>query len=318
LDLPGLRNLAALGLQREPRVLPNPGLPSESTPVERSPQAMDSSPLDLRGLVGLASLTPVLAYGRPINALGWALLSLGLTGGWLQLSQRSHAVRAMLAFPALYALFPMPWLFMPGVVHHSIHDHDRGRLGFEIWPGARFGRDGPNTRLLESYLGPAQATWCGTQLSPYMNDGNCRAFYGNLIFEPELAKALDLLPDDAARCQVLECFVAKGNLLHGHQNALLGALEHRGLPADHDSESWWRASQAAFQVERDYWQARKLGYDFLSVIRSAETQHGSESLTRVELLLDAARVLSSGGDPEKSAPTTTTSRDLASLPRWTN
>lgn len=130
-----------------------------------------------------------------------------------------------------------------------------GRQGVELTPGLRFGRVGPNTALLESYLGPLPAKWRHRAIRSMLigdwRDGNERVNSRSLIHASHLESVLARLPDREARVQVLRCLTDTDNLLRVHQGLLLTCLDALGYPVGLDAVSWWAAHRWAFVVEPD-------------------------------------------------------------------
>jgi hypothetical protein len=131
-----------------------------------------------------------------------------------------------------------------------------GRLAVELLPWhVRFGGDGPNTRLLASYLGPTPPQWRHADVRSMLlrkwRDGNERVHRRSIIFRSDLSAILSRLPPDEARAQVLRCATDPDNLLRVHQGLLLVCLNEWGYPPGHDAKSWWARHGPLFRQEYD-------------------------------------------------------------------
>lgn len=198
-------------------------------------------------LLGLA----LFRYGLPLDVTTTLGLGLGLcTLGLVHLGVSARGRWALAAIPLLFHL----QLHVP-VESDWLQDVRRGRVGVRVTPGFRFGRDGPNTALLQEYVGPLPAEWrhrcVRSMLLCDWRDGNERVNSRSLIHRDDLAAVLAMLPDRDARKQVVGCLTDSGNLLRVHQGLLLTCLKVLGHPAGHDARSWWRAHAWVFVREAD-------------------------------------------------------------------
>jgi hypothetical protein len=199
-------------------------------------------------------------YGRPIDEFTWAALAIVLAGSVLPgLFQMRWRWTAMILLAGVYIAFPGPFLVIPFLERWSLCDDHGGRWGLQISPGLRFGRDGPNTKLLESYLGPLPPNWwLQAPHFPYIRDGNERVMSRNPILRDYLPTLLSRLPDDAARKQVLTCLVDPENRLRVHQGLLLACLMELGYPPGLDAKGWWKAHRDLFKCGHEALAAAKL------------------------------------------------------------
>jgi hypothetical protein len=216
------------------------------------------------GLLWLA----IRFHGRPLDSFTWTALAVVLAcsalPGIFRLRWRTAVLISLLG---VYIAFPGPFLVIPLLERWSLCDDHGGRRGRLISPGLRFGHNGPNTELLESYLGPLPPNWwLQAPQFPYIRDGNERVQSRNPILRDYLPDMLARLPDDAARKQVLSCLVDPENRLRVHQGLLLACLLELGYPPGLDAEGWWRAHRDLFKREHDPIAAAKLTRGWLRKI----------------------------------------------------
>jgi|GEM_PF-1653729 len=217
---------------------------------------------------GLLSLA-IYFHGWPLNIYTWLVLAVILALSALPaFVQRRKATVALALLLAVYIAFPGPFMLIPVLERWSLCDDHGGRRGWEISPMLRFGRDGPNTELLESYLGPLPANWWQQAPHfPYIRDGNERVQSRNPIRREYLPEMLARLPNDAARKQVLTCLVDTENRLRVHQGLLLACVMDLGYPPGLNAEGWWQAHQEVFRPEHDPIVAAKMTRGWLRRIR---------------------------------------------------
>lgn len=193
-------------------------------------------------LLGLA----LVRYGLPLDlaTAGALLVGTGLVG-LVRVGASARVRWALAAIPLLFHLH----LHAPWESSH-LQDVRGGREGVRLFPGLRFGRDGPNTALLERLLGPLEAEWRHQAIRSMLlidwRDGNERVNSRSLIRRDDYSEILAMLPDDAARRQVSACLTDARNLARVHQGLLLACLKALGYPAGHDATSWWAAHAWAF------------------------------------------------------------------------
>ncbi|HVJ80203.1 MAG TPA: hypothetical protein VNC50_03950, partial [Planctomycetia bacterium] len=206
--------------------------------------------ISLAVAVVMAALV-ILSCGRPANWWTWIGLLLGFVPvafAWRVRGMRINYAALTTAY-FLFILIPL-W-------RYPLLDLRGGRRGFESLPGRfRFVTDGPNTALLEAWLGPLNPDWRNTNtrnglLDTFNDGGYVRVNRFNLIFLESLPKALERLPDDSARRRVLACLTDSSNLLRTHQSLLLACLVEIGFPPGTDSDSWWAKHAWVFRQERD-------------------------------------------------------------------
>lgn len=219
------------------------------------------------GLLCTTSLVVVacVRLGLPLNAYtslvvavcAMSGVSLGLTG-----TPRTICLPAFLM--CVYLASPGPFQVVPLVVVYSLFDDVGGRSGRAITPELWFGHDGPNTAILESYVGPPNANWWRqAPLSPYIRDGNERVQSRSIIRYEWFPDILAMLPDDSARVIVIRALIDPENRLRVHQGLLLTALNDLGYPAGMDSQSWWTQHKLLFGSEHDPVAAASLTRDWL-------------------------------------------------------
>ncbi|MDF1665222.1 MAG: hypothetical protein P1V97_25895 [Planctomycetota bacterium] len=218
------------------------------------PNRKEKRKLDYHGFL-LAGQVFGLAY--VFNSYGWpsnlwtdsclATYALILIAVWF--SRKGRFTRLKHAGTILFLLS----LACP-MVSHWIQDVRGGREGTILSPWQfQFGREGKNTALLESYLGPIKPDWRHrASRSNWISwkDGNERVNSKSLIYSETLPKILHRLPTSAARRQVLRCLSDSSNLMRVHQGLLLAALDLHGYPEGYQSMIWWKAHRWIFVVEK--------------------------------------------------------------------
>ncbi len=241
--------------------------------------------LAMAGLLGLA----IRFHGWPINAFTWTMLAVVLVCSALPgLFRLRWGTAVLITLLGVYIAFPGPFLVIPLLERWSLCDDHGGRRGLQISPMLRFGHDGPNTALLESYLGPLPPNWwMQAPQFPHIRDGNERVQSRNPILRDYLPEILALLPDDAARKQVLTCLVDPENRLRVHQGLLLACLMELGYPPGLDAEGWWQEHRRLFTCEHDPMVAAKLTRGWLRRIGRLSTS--TEPWGAVSSLSSAAR-----------------------------
>jgi len=210
--------------------------------------------------------------GLPLTLYTWiAVATCAASGATLAL----HGARSIAVFTAalatcLYLAVPFPFQRIPGVEAWTLFDDVGGRSGWAITPGLRFGTDGPNTALLETYVGPLEPNWWHqAPHSPYIRDGNERVQSRSVIRCEYFPGVLEMLPDDDARRTVIRCLTDPENRLRVHQGLLLTCLYVLQFPPGTDRETWWTHHKDLFQPQYDSILAASLTQDWLdSVERS--------------------------------------------------
>ncbi|MDF1665221.1 MAG: hypothetical protein P1V97_25890 [Planctomycetota bacterium] len=240
-------------------------------------------------ILGLAYL--FFEYGWPLNAWTWSCLA--ICGSVLMLVCLARPTR----FFFLRHIVTLPFLLSLIVPLESnwIQDVHGGRTGAVISPWAlRFGRDGENTELLESYLGELKPKWRHQSIRSMAferwSDGDERVNSRSLIYSKRLEKILFRLPNRAARRQVLDCLTDSSNLLRVHQGLLLAALDAKGYPDGHDSATWWEAHSWVFVVEKSGLRAAYITHGWTDRCSSYLDRDGNEqNAARFELLASQVR-----------------------------
>jgi len=223
----------------------------------------------LRCGLAVCALIPGMAalsiYGYPIDGMTW--LALGTATLWLLVM----AIGIRRAGDILFGVPPLVLLFLVFVPWqcYRLQDLRGGRVGAEVWPCFRFGKDGPNTALLESHLGPLEPIWehqCIGSMMFYLGDwrdGNERVNSRSIIRQDYLPELLARLPNDEARRQVLSCVTEPENLLRVHQGLLLVCLKTLGPPPGYTVDSWWKKHAVLFYIERDAETSTRLVWGWL-------------------------------------------------------
>jgi len=161
--------------------------------------------------------------GWPANGGTW-LIAAGLVL-WSLLFTLKYSRWFWLGLAVVVVLCPAGWLSSWHTCRLTI-DLSRGRFGTSYGRdrtglGGEFelvlARPGPNTRLIESYLGPCAPYWVGWRPEP-------------LLGVDDLERYLSLLPTRDARLRVLHCVTDPDNRLREHQKMLLIALRAFGFP----------------------------------------------------------------------------------------
>lgn len=206
----------------------------------------------------------IAQYGLPGDLATFLLSLLGLLGivfgiFWgFTLNRIGYGI-VMTAYLYVFLARPFASIF-PFLDTYSLFDHQGGRTGIRIDPGLRFKKAGPNTPLLESYLGTIEPKWvCQHHYSRrarFLRTHRAKTWL--ISFSPQLSNVLKLLPSDEARRTVLACLVDGDNCLRAHQSMLLGCLNEFGFPAGLDSPMWWNRHESLFYRENDPKRAVKL------------------------------------------------------------
>ena len=213
--------------------------------------------LGVAGICVALSLSALLRYGRPLDAATAVVLVLGLSlVGLHRFGSTARSRWALASVPLLFHLH----LHVPLTSDHWQDPHG-GRVGVRLFPWLDFGRDGPNTALLEQQLGSLPAEW--RHRGPRSNllwdcrDGNERVNSQSLIWREDYREILALLPNDEARRQVSACLTDTTNLARVHQGLLLTCLKSLGYPQGYDAQSWWAVHHRVFvRVEDPHHVAR--------------------------------------------------------------
>lgn len=149
----------------------------------------------------------------------------------------------------------------------ALFDDAGARSGREITPCLKFGHDGPNTALLESFVGPIEPCWkYQCPLSPSARDGNERVQSRNIIRHEYLPEILNMLPDDAARRTVIRALTDPENRLRVHQSFILMCLHDLQFPPGMNGRTWWQHHEKIFKSEHDPFAAASLTQDWLETI----------------------------------------------------
>jgi hypothetical protein len=166
---------------------------------------------------------------------------------------------------AYYCSFFVP---LESDIYQDVRGGRRSRL--LIPHGFRFGWDGPNTRMLEVWLGPLKPEWrhltTEFMLLGDWRDGDERVNKHNLIFFDVLPVILGRLPHDDARRQVLQCLTDPTNLLRIHQCLLLVCVHELGFPEGLDATTWWEKHSWLFIREGDPKQASRIVWGWIDRI----------------------------------------------------
>lgn len=201
------------------------------------------------GLTGFFLVIVFASLGFPENTQAFVWLAMVVVLCLASLVDRFWYVSAFL----LATLF---LLVLVGHESNHIVDIRGGRQGIEIRPGEfRFSRTGPNTRLLEEFLGPLAPEWSGADIRHMSfwfgrwKDGDERFHTRSIIYREYLPDLLDLLPHREARVQVLECSTDPNNLVKLHQEMLLVAVKELGYPPGYDAHTWWDKHNKLFVAE---------------------------------------------------------------------
>lgn len=103
----------------------------------------------------------IFRLGIPITLYTWFVVTLcAVSGATLALD----GVRQWFAFlgsalVCFYLVTPEAFRAIPLVENWALFDDVGGRSGWGITPGLQFGKDGPNTKLMETLVGPLEANW---------------------------------------------------------------------------------------------------------------------------------------------------------------
>jgi len=161
-----------------------------------------------------------------------------------------------------------------------------GRLGTYVHFGlasgyvlSEFVHDGPNTVLIEQYLGPQSAEW--HRYYTY----NARIQIGSvywsadpitpnlLVFRPHLKDIMRMLPSNQARRQVLACLADPGNYARVHQGMLLTCVWAFGFPPGYDAQTWWERHRGLFRSYHDPHEAATLVLGWIQTARSLAPEY---------------------------------------------
>ncbi|QDU94381.1 hypothetical protein [Lignipirellula cremea] len=212
--------------------------------------------LAMLGIVCTTSFVVVSLYrlGLPLTLYTWVVVTLCAAAG---ATLAINGKRRLLIFPTalvvcVYLAIPDPFQVIPFVEKWSLFDDVGGRSGWAITPGLKFGKDGPNTAILESYVGSLEPNWWyQAPHSPYIRDGNERVQSRNVIRYEYFPHILEMLPDDDARRTVIKALTDTENRLRVHQGLLLACLRDLKYPAGTERNSWWLHHREFFKSEHD-------------------------------------------------------------------
>lgn len=216
----------------------------------------------------------LVVYGAPLDS--WSIVGLCLGIIVALVGVRSSYRRIWLAIAVLfYASFFFP------LESDNLVDIRSGRFGVALLPtGFRFGRHGPNSALLQSYLGPLTPEWSHSSIRSMLlhtwRDGDERVNSRSIIFRDSLPQILNRLPSDDARRQVLRCVTDSDNLLRVHQGLLLTCLNEWGYPPGFDANSWWVRHALLFHAEYDVTSAIELVWGWTDRIREVQEDRPRE------------------------------------------
>ena len=205
------------------------------------------------GITLLLVATALWRLGWPLNPYTWGVIALcALSGVTLRRPKQNLGWFVLALSVCLYLNFPRECQVIPVINVWSLYDDVGSRSGSAITPFLHFGRDGENTKLMESYVGPLEANWWyQCPLSPYMRDGNERVRSRSITRYGYFPELLAMLPDDQARRTVILALTDRSNRLRVHQGLLLACLYVGNYPEGMDAESWWAHHQALFEPEYD-------------------------------------------------------------------
>lgn len=215
----------------------------------------------------LLSCAIVEHYGRPANGgtwmvlIGCAIWSILIPLKWVGIEQ---IVLSALPILYLFSFFNTNSQFG----HRKSYDLRTTRVEIRFAGGdIKFRPEAPNAQLIESYLGPMEPHWSGGGRCdvPKINRYTMPAFSPNVL----LHDYMGLLPDEAARRQVLSCLTDPDNHLRMHQALLLAVLKYRGYPPEYDRDSWWVKHQDIFVIEPDPQRARDMTYMWMQGFAAA-------------------------------------------------
>lgn len=223
------------------------------------------------GIFCTATLVVVSLFrlGLPLTLYTWVVVTLCAASG---VSLALTGKRRFLIFPAtlavcIYLAIPVPFQVIRLIEVWSLFDDVGGRSGWAITPGLQFGKKGPCTAMLESYVGPLEPNWSyQAPYSPYIRDGNERVQSRNVIRYEYFPEILEMLPDDAARQTVIKALTDTENRLRVHQGLLLACLHDLNYPAGTDRNSWWLHHKELFKSEHDPIAAASLAQGWLENI----------------------------------------------------
>lgn len=174
-----------------------------------------------------------------------------------------------------------------------LQDVRGGRDGVQLLGDFSYSWPGPNSVLIERYLGSLAGEWEGRWYASKWYLGlEERVNRRSIIRQPDLPEMLALLPSDEARRQVLRCVTTPENQARVHQGLLLVALKRFGYPEGYDANRWWRKHEPAFRVVEAPLEASQLVYGWRNAIQriASESEGRSPSLPDLALRqqLDAA------------------------------
>ncbi len=224
-------------------------------------------------------------FGLPLTLYTWVVVTLAAASG-ITLARSgksaSFGFPVALAFCA-YLAVPGPFQVVPVIQKWSLFDDAGGRSAWAITPGLRFGKDGPNTAILESHVGPLEPRWrFQAPHSPYIRDGNERVQSRNIIRHESFPEVLVMLPNDDARRAVIEALTDTENRLRVHQSLLLTCLYDLSFPVGTDRNSWWSHHKHLFYPEHDPTIAASLTQDWLEKVRAIYSADDVPSMIRVQ------------------------------------
>ena len=174
-----------------------------------------------------------------------------------------------------------------------LQDVRGGRNGVQLLDDFSYSWPGPNSALIERYLGLLDAEWEGRwYVSKWYAGLDERVNRRSIIRQPDLPDVLAMLPSDDARRQVLTCVTTTKNQARVHQGLLLVALKRFGYPQGYDADRWWRKHEPVFRVVEDPLEASRMVCGWRNAIRRfmSESETGSPSPPNyaVQQQLDAA------------------------------
>lgn len=164
-----------------------------------------------------------------------------------------------------------------------LQDVRGGRDGVQLLDGFSYSWPGPNSALIDWYLGPLEAVWEGRwYVSKWYSGLEERVNRRSVIRQPDLPEMLALLPSDEARRQVLRCVTTPENQARVHQGLLLVALKRFGYPEGYDAERWWCKHEPIFRVVADPIEASQMVCGWRIAIQRIARESENQSAPAVD------------------------------------
>jgi hypothetical protein len=238
---------------------------------------------------------------RPLDMAGGMALAGGVLWSAALASARRRFWRALAPTPLLGFAYLLLCVNSPQHMERFIRgvpgsvllqDVRGGRNGIQLFSDFSFSWPGPNTALIEEYLGPLEPEW---EQQWYLSRGYAgqeeRVNRQSIIRRSDLPEILAMLPSAAARRQALACVTNPKNLARVHQGMWLVAIKIFGYPQGSDVESWWRQDAKSFRSTEDPDEASRLVYGWRSeveLLANEKSQSSSADLVSIRQQLDAA------------------------------